>query len=155
MDIKKDTHLVLKYKDIEKYCSAGDLNALDFIRHKIKKGREKDGRSVCNEYYMCNTDEPYANEVLKVIKNGEDKKNRTKKRVLLNRFDDPKLSELEYVDVGNYVYATASAEEYGLTKNKLYEIIDTNGFDAVLVMTDKGTKQWFSVEYFRNNSTLN
>ena len=77
------------------------------------------------------------------------------KRVLLNRFEDPRLSEFEYADVGNYVYATAFAEEYGLIKNKLYEIIDTNGFDAVQVITDEGVKQWFSVEYFRNNSTLN
>jgi hypothetical protein len=74
MDIKKDSHLVLKNDDIEKYLSAGDLNALDFITHKIKKGRQQDGKSINSNYYICNTDEPYANEVLETIKKGEDEK---------------------------------------------------------------------------------
>lgn len=71
MDIKKGTHLVLKYEDVEKYCKAGDLNALDFIRHKIKKGREKDGKPINNSYYICNVDEPYADKVLQDILQGE------------------------------------------------------------------------------------
>lgn len=74
MDIKKGTHLVLKYEDIEKYCKVGDLNALDFILHKIKKGREKDGKPINNSYYICNVDEPYSDAVIKVITNGEDMK---------------------------------------------------------------------------------
>lgn len=74
MDIKKDTHLVLKYEDIEMYCGVGDLNALDFIRHKIRRGREKDGRPTNNCYYICNVDEPYAESVIKAIIDGEDMK---------------------------------------------------------------------------------
>ena len=73
-DIVKDKYVVLKNEDIEKYCKAGDLNALDFIKHKIKKGRQNEGKSANNSYYVCNTDEPYADKVLQEILKGEDDK---------------------------------------------------------------------------------
>ncbi|MCD7996461.1 MAG: hypothetical protein LUH21_04425 [Clostridiales bacterium] len=82
------------------------------------------------------------------------KEDRKKARVILNRFDDPKLSECDYAEVGDYVYARGSGEEFGLTKNKLYQILKTS-FDSILVETDNGTDEWFSVEYFSNHSSLN
>lgn len=78
-DIIKEKYIVLKNEDIEKYCKVGDLNALDFIRHRIRAGRENEGKPTNNSYYVCNTDEPYADEVLHVILNGEDGKQCNKK----------------------------------------------------------------------------
>lgn len=55
------------------------------------------------------------------------------KEVILNLFDDPKLCEREYVSVGESVYASGRAEEFGLTKNRKYEILDTNGYELIKI----------------------
>lgn len=68
--------------------------------------------------------------------------------VVLNIFDDPKMSERQFVCVGEYVYARGRAEEFGLTKNNEYKVLDTNGFDLIKVTKDDGEEDWFSVEYF-------
>lgn len=76
------------------------------------------------------------------------------KSVVLNLFDNPK-NEHDVAEVGSYVYAKEAAEEYGFVKNNLYEILDTNGFDAVRVMNAEGKILDMSVEYFSSRSTLN
>lgn len=73
------------------------------------------------------------------------------KYVILNQYEDPKLSEAITVGIGDKVFATEFAEEFGLIANKLYEILDNDGRDLIYVKTDTGKKEWFSVEYFRNN----
>lgn len=77
------------------------------------------------------------------------------KTVVLNHFSKPAENEKDTVEVGEYVYARDSATEYGFTKNHLYEILDTNGFDTVLMMNDKQEMINMSVEYFSSYSTLN
>lgn len=77
------------------------------------------------------------------------------KTVALNHFSKPAENEKDTVEVGEYVYARDSATEYGFTKNHLYEILDTNGFDTVLMMNDKQEMINMSVEYFSSYSTLN
>lgn len=77
-----------------------------------------------------------------------------RKSVTLNFFSNPRHDEKDTVFVGTYVYATEAAEEFGFTKNNLYEIFDTNGFDTVLMMDDKGEKHNMSVEYFRSYCSL-
>jgi hypothetical protein len=41
----------------------------------IARGRDRDRKKMFNEYYVCNTDEPYAEEVLNVILKNEVTKN--------------------------------------------------------------------------------
>lgn len=68
---KKDTHIVLKKDDINKYLSGSEKNTLTMIENKIISGRLKDGKNPVNQYYIVNTDEPYAEEIHKIIFNGE------------------------------------------------------------------------------------
>lgn len=75
----------------------------------------------------------------------EDKVNR---RVILNIFDDPKMSERQIVSVGDCVFASKFAEEFGLTKNNKYKILDTNGHDLIEVIKNDGKREWFTVEFF-------
>lgn len=77
------------------------------------------------------------------------------KTVVLNHFSKPAENEKDTVEVGEYVYAKDSATEYGFTKNHLYEILDTNGFDTVLMMNDNQEMINMSVDYFSSYSTLN
>ena len=67
---KKDTHIVLKMDDVRKYLSDEQIYELNNISQIIQNGREKDGKNKCNEYYICNVDEPYSDKVLDVILNG-------------------------------------------------------------------------------------
>lgn len=69
--MKTNTHIVLKNKDIDKYLSVEQTNNLIDIIQTIGNGRENDGKKRDNSYYICNTDEPYADEVLKVILKAE------------------------------------------------------------------------------------
>lgn len=69
--IRKGTHMVLKMDDIRKYLSDEQICELNNISQTIQNGREKDGKNKCNEYYICNVDEPYADEVLEVILKAE------------------------------------------------------------------------------------
>lgn len=69
--MKKNTHTVLKNEDIDKYLNTEQTNNLVDILQTIARGRDKDGKKMFNEYYVCNTDEPYADKVLNVILRGE------------------------------------------------------------------------------------
>lgn len=66
-EMKTNTHIVIKRDDIFKYLTDNQINYLDAILNTIADGRKKDGKNPYNSYYICNTDEPYANEVLEVI----------------------------------------------------------------------------------------
>ena len=67
---KKETHIVLKMDDARKYLSDEQICELNIISQTIQNGREKDGKNKCNEYYICNVDETYSDEVLDVILKG-------------------------------------------------------------------------------------
>lgn len=69
-----NTHLVLKMEDIRKYLDVQQLKALDLMIRDIEEGRKKEGKNPLNTYYICNTDEPYAEEVENTILQGEQAK---------------------------------------------------------------------------------
>lgn len=73
-------------------------------------------------------------------------------KVLLNRFDNPRISECIWIDKGDKVRGRCNGEEFYITEGKSYEVLDTNGIDCVLVENDIGEKDFYSVEYFNGIS---
>lgn len=69
--MKTNTHIVIKNEDVKKYCSIEARLQLKNILKTIECGRQLDGKVSSNSYYICNTDEPYADKVLDVILTGE------------------------------------------------------------------------------------
>ena len=66
--LKKNTHLILKVEDINKYLTQNEkLTLLLKIENKINGGRIEDSKKL-NEYYICNKDEHYAQDVFDLIK---------------------------------------------------------------------------------------
>lgn len=65
--MKTNTHIVIKREDIFRYLTDNQIKHLDDVLNIIADGRKKDGKKTDNSYYICNTDEPYADEVLGVI----------------------------------------------------------------------------------------
>ena len=64
---KKNMYIVIKRDDAKKYLSQEEIDALVNILGKISDGRMYDNKYHDNTYYVCNTDEPYADAVHKVI----------------------------------------------------------------------------------------
>ena len=71
---KSNTHVVLKKEDIDKYLSEENKISFGLILERISVAREQDGKKAINNYYICNTDEPYADKVLQTIIDGEKSK---------------------------------------------------------------------------------
>ena len=71
-------------------------------------------------------------------------------KILLNEWDDPKLSECVYVGKGDKVYASRQAEDWGFTPNKLYTIEDVSIFGYLKMRNDKGEVAEYSTEYFQH-----
>lgn len=69
---KYNTHIVIKKEDAKKYLSENEYKMLDSLHRIIELHRFSTGRNT--SYYVCNTDEPYADKVLQVILEGEDEK---------------------------------------------------------------------------------
>jgi len=69
-ELKENTHVVFKKSDEEKYLTKKQVEDMGHLLYKIDTGRVKDGKEL-NYYYVINKDEPYADKVLEVIKNGE------------------------------------------------------------------------------------
>ena len=69
--MKTNTHIVIKREDILKYLTDNQIKYLDAVLNTIADGRKKDGKKTDNSYYICNTDEAYAHEVLAVILKAE------------------------------------------------------------------------------------
>lgn len=67
----KITHVVLKREDIEKYCSDQQQESLKEIMDAVAAGRKADGKNPNAEYIVCNMDEPYADQVLSLIRRCE------------------------------------------------------------------------------------
>ena len=72
---KKNMYIVIKQDDAKKYLSQEEKHELINILGKISNGRMNDSKHPDNTYYVCNTDEPYADAVHKVILGGEVLKN--------------------------------------------------------------------------------
>lgn len=70
-------------------------------------------------------------------------------KVLLNKWDNPKISECIWVGKGDKVFATNGASEWGFTECKEYEIEDIWYGDLVM-KNDNDEKDVYSVEYFTN-----
>lgn len=68
---KENTHIVIKREDAYKYLSEDEYQSLEMILDRIIVGRAKDNKNPINSYYICNTDEPYADTVIGVITGGE------------------------------------------------------------------------------------
>ena len=68
MEIK---YIVIKKDDALKYLPEPMLISLECILNTIAEGRAKDNKKPANQYYICNTDEPYAEIVHGVIAAGE------------------------------------------------------------------------------------
>ena len=69
--MRTNTHIVIKREDIFKYLTDNQIKNLDDVLNTIADGRKKDGKKPVNSYYICNKDEPYADEVLEVILKAE------------------------------------------------------------------------------------
>ena len=64
--LKKFT--VIKDEDIGKYMSGMQEYILHQSLRDICEGRRKDGKNSFNEYIVINTDEPYINEIIEILK---------------------------------------------------------------------------------------
>jgi len=72
-ELKLNTHIVIKREDLDKYLNPAQVGALMDMLSRINEKREESGKKV-NDYYVVNTDEPYAQKVLDLILEGEAKK---------------------------------------------------------------------------------
>jgi hypothetical protein len=63
---------VLKNEDIDKYINHGAAvvfeNILEYIFNTIKESRQLEGKNPVNQYLVINVDEPYADEVIQILK---------------------------------------------------------------------------------------
>jgi hypothetical protein len=73
-------------------------------------------------------------------------------KVLLNKFDDPNVSECIWIDEGDIVIGRCNGEEFHITEGKLYKVLDTNCIDCILIENDIGETDMYSVEYFSGSS---
>ena len=71
---KVNTHIVIKREDALKYLTEVEYQTLEHLQHVIIMGRAKDCKKPINGYYICNTDEGYAEIVKNVILLGEQNK---------------------------------------------------------------------------------
>ena len=68
---KENMYVVIKRDDALNYLTKMELEALENLLLVIEQGRASDGKKPFNQYYVCNTDEPYAQIVHGVIIGGE------------------------------------------------------------------------------------
>ena len=68
---KVNTHIVIKREDALKYLTEVEYQTLEEFMNTIIRGRAKDHKKPINNYYICNTDEPYAEVIKSVIMLGE------------------------------------------------------------------------------------
>ncbi|WP_054704631.1 hypothetical protein [Bacillus sp. JCM 19041] len=63
---------VINENDVEKYSSEPWISkmnsALDDVLFDVERGRRKDGKEPFNSYLVINLDEPYADEVIEILK---------------------------------------------------------------------------------------
>lgn len=69
--VKTNTHIVLKREDVLTLITAEEALQLANIMQKIEDKRFEQGKKIRQSYYVVNHDEPYAQDVFEVIKEGE------------------------------------------------------------------------------------
>lgn len=74
MAVLEEKFVVFNIKDIDEYLSTSSKANLVLMEKAIQLGREKDGKKGVNNYYVCNQDEPYAQQVIDIILAGETEK---------------------------------------------------------------------------------
>jgi len=62
---------VMKLDDIDKFLSDAQKRALEDVSRTIQEGRVREGKPACNRYVVVNEDMPYAEQVWKLIEEGE------------------------------------------------------------------------------------
>ncbi|WP_342441765.1 hypothetical protein MHB65_22230 [Lysinibacillus sp. FSL K6-0075] len=69
---KERRYTIINERDVEKYLSMGEQQdlaiVLDRMLGNIEHGREKDGKKQFNSYVVINTDEPWIDEIIEVMK---------------------------------------------------------------------------------------
>ena len=75
---KKNMFIVIKRENAIKYLTEVEIQSLEQILSRIERGRADDNKKSFNTYYVCNTDEPYAEAVHNVIIGGEVIKDKNK-----------------------------------------------------------------------------
>lgn len=63
----KDKFIVIKKDDADKYLNYSGKVALHHVLEVIEDGRSMDGKKF-NYYVVINTDEPYADQVIEIMK---------------------------------------------------------------------------------------
>ena len=65
-------YTVINERDVRKYVPPGAIDRLQefygYAAKWIEEGREKDGKNPYNSYIVINTDEPYIDEIIAVMK---------------------------------------------------------------------------------------
>jgi hypothetical protein len=65
-------YTILNERDIEKYGDEKEIEvmnaAIDDVLFDVERGREKDGKKPYNSYIIINVDEPYAEEIIEIMK---------------------------------------------------------------------------------------
>ena len=69
-EFHEDKFLVLKTADIEHYLNYNQKLEFQDCLRAIKRGREIEKKPGVNKYYVCNRDEPYAEDVIRLILQG-------------------------------------------------------------------------------------
>ena len=69
---------VMKLKDIKKYLNSDQKAVLSGIIETIQEGRKADGKVPCHNYVVVNEDQPYAEQVWKLIQEQWEKDNANK-----------------------------------------------------------------------------
>lgn len=69
---KERQYTIINERDVDKYLSIGEQQdlaiVLDRILGNIEHGRGKEGKNPHNSYIVINTDEPYIDEIVEVMK---------------------------------------------------------------------------------------
>lgn len=60
--------LVLKWDDVDSYLTEEEIKQLGCLMGKIEEIREAKGKSRYNDYLVINTDEQYASDIVKIMK---------------------------------------------------------------------------------------
>lgn len=61
-------HIVIKIEDLYRINSFFKIEMLKNDLNDIQASRKADGKEPCPEYIVINTDEPYINEIIDILK---------------------------------------------------------------------------------------
>jgi hypothetical protein len=70
-------------------------------------------------------------------------------KILLNQWDNPRLSDQIFAGKGDTVFACESAKEWGFIPDKEYEIQDTKFGEYLIMKNEDGKIDEYSTEYFK------